>query len=153
MIKLKKSHIVLVIVSVLILLGCIGMTLYLLFSNYQNVRLYKQAQSDFLLGDADSRQLAEARLLQVIRKDDDNEGAYRMLGEIAAKRKNYPQQVYYCYMAHRLNPLSEENREKYRKEFGLKEEFLIGHVGHFSASKNHAFFLSNFLTFSDKTDK
>ncbi len=123
MIKLKKSHIVLVVVSVLILLGCIGMTLYLLFSNYQNVRLYKQAQSDFLLGDADSLQLAEARLLQVIRKDDDNEGAYRMLGEIAAKRKNYPQQVYYCYMAHRLNPLSEENREKYIKSLCFARYF------------------------------
>lgn len=121
--NLKRSHIVLIAVSVLILLGCIGMTLFLLFSNYQTVRLYKQAQKNFLLGDPDSLQLAEAQLLQIISKDDDNEGAYRMLAEIAGKQKIYPRQVYYCYMAHHLNPLSAENKESYIRSLCLARYF------------------------------
>lgn len=110
---MKKRRIILIILSVLILLGCIGMTAYLLFSNYQNVRLFKEAQSNFSQGDEASLTLAETQLLQVIRNDSDNEAAFIMLGEIARKRKIHPEQVYYCFMAYRLNPLSSENKEKY----------------------------------------
>ena len=39
------------------------------------------------------------QLLQVIENDDDNEAAYVMLAEIAGKQKNYPEQVYYYFMA------------------------------------------------------
>lgn len=111
--NLKKSHLLLIILSVLFLLGCIGMTAFLLFSNYRNVRLFRQAGNNFLRGDAESLALAENQLLQVINIDDDNESAYIMLGKIARQRKVYPEQVYYCYMAHRLNPLSAENKADY----------------------------------------
>ena len=66
---MKKRRIILIILSVLILLGCIGMTAYLLFSNYQNVRLFKEAQSNFAQGDETSLSLAETQLLQVVRND------------------------------------------------------------------------------------
>ena len=121
--NLKKSHWILIIVSVLILLGCIGITAYLLFSNYQNIRLFKQAQSNFQRGDDASLTLAESQLLQFVRKDNDNEAAYIMLGQIAEKRKCYPEQVYYCYMAHRLNPLSEENKKQYIKSLWFARYF------------------------------
>lgn len=111
--SLKKSRWILIILSILVLLGCAGMTGYLLFSNYQNVRLFRQAQSNFERGDNDSLSTAEAQLQQLIRNDNDHEAAFIMLGEIAGKRKVYPEQVYYSYMAHRLNPLSVENKEKY----------------------------------------
>lgn len=111
--NLKRSHWLLIIVSVLILSGCIGITAYLLFSNYHNVRLYKQAQQNFQRGDQSSLALAEVQLQQLIRTDSDNEAAFIMLGEIARRRKIYPEQVYFCYMAHRLNPLSEENKANY----------------------------------------
>lgn len=117
-------------VAVLILLGCIGTTVYLLFSNYRNVRLFKQAQSNFARGDEQSLSLAEAQLLQLIRNDDDHEAAFIMLGEIAEKKQAYPEQVYYCYMAYRLNPLSAENKERYIKSllfarwFDRLENFL-----------------------------
>ena len=121
--KLKKSHWVLIIVSVLILFGCVGVTGYLLFSNYQNARLFKQAQRNFQRGDEESLTLAETQLLQVIRKDKDNEAAYVMLGAIAEKRKCYPEQVYYCFMAHRLNPLSSENKTQYIKSLWYARYF------------------------------
>ena len=38
-------------------------------------------------------------------------------------------------------------REKYRKEFGLREEFLIGHIGHFTEPKNHFFLIDVFAAF------
>ena len=110
---MKKNRLILIIFSVLILLGCIGMTAFLLFSNYRNVRLFKQAQSNFLRGDEESLALAETQLLQFIDRDGDNESAFIMLGEIAARKKIYPEQVYYCFMAHRLNPLSDENKKRY----------------------------------------
>ncbi len=110
---MKKSRLILIILSVLILLGCISMTVFLLFSNYRNIRLFKQAENNFLQGDEESLDLAEVQLLQLIRNDGDNEAAFVMLGEIARRKKIYPEQVYYCYMAYRLNPLSEENKEKY----------------------------------------
>ena len=89
------------------------MTAFLLFSNVRNVRLFQQAQSNFQHGDDASLDLAETQLLQLIAKDSNNESAFSMLGEIAGKRKFYPEQVYYCAMAYRLNPLSSENKEKY----------------------------------------
>ena len=121
--NLKKSHWTLIICSILILAGTIGVTAFLLFSNYQNVRLFKQAQSNFLRGDKDSLALAEAQLLQLISSDNDHEAAYVMLGSIAEKRKVYPEQVYYCYMAHRLNPLSEPNKEMYIKSLWYARYF------------------------------
>ena len=85
---MKKSRIILIILSVLILLASIGMTAFLLFFNYQNVRLFKQAQSNFLRGDDSSLLLAESQLQQVVQNDNDNEAAFIMLGEIShAKRK------------------------------------------------------------------
>ena len=110
---MKKSRLVLIIFSVLILAVCISMTVFLLFSNVRNVRLFQQAQSNFQRGDDASLDLAETQLLQLIAKDSNNESAFSMLGEIAGKRKFYPEQVYYCAMAYRLNPLSSENKEKY----------------------------------------
>ena len=121
--RLKKAHLILISVSVLILLFCIGMTGYLLFSNYQSIRLFMQAESNFLRGDAESLALANAQLQQVIAKDDDNEAAYIMLGAIAEKQKSYPEQVYYCFMAHRLNPLSVENKERYIRSLCLARYF------------------------------
>ena len=128
--KLKKSHLVLIAVSLLILIGSIATTAFLLFTNYQNIRLFKQAQDNFQRGDAESLSLAEVQLHRVIREDDDNEAAYIMLGEIAGIRKNYPAQVYYCYMAYRLNPYQDENKAQYIKSlcyaryFDRLENFL-----------------------------
>lgn len=39
---------------------------------------------------------------------------------------------------------SERSRDKYRKEFGIQTELVIGHVGHFSHSKNHDFLIDVF---------
>ena len=106
------------------------MTAFLLFSNVRNVRLFQQAQSNFQRGDDASLDLAEAQLLQLIRNDDDNEKAYLMLASIAGQRKVYPEQVYYSYMAHKLNPLSAENKAKYinsllfARDFERLENFL-----------------------------
>lgn len=110
---MKKSRLILIILSVLILTVCISMTVFLLFSNVRNVRLFQQAQSNFQRGDDASLDLAETQLLQLIARDSNNESAFSMLGEIARSRKFYPEQVYYCAMAYRLNPLSSENKEKY----------------------------------------
>ena len=38
-------------------------------------------------------------------------------------------------------------RKKYREEFGIKEEFLIGHIGHFTEPKNHFFLIDVFAEF------
>ena len=51
---------------------------FLLFSNYKNVRIFKQARSNFLQGDDASLELAETLLLQVIAADLDNEAAFSM---------------------------------------------------------------------------
>jgi tetratricopeptide (TPR) repeat protein len=54
-----------------------------------------------------------------------------MLGEIAGKLKVYPEQVYYCFKAHRLNPLSEKNKARYiqslcfARYFDRLENFLV----------------------------
>ncbi len=121
--RLKKSRIILISVSVLILAGCICMTGYLFFSNYQNIRLFRQAEENFHRGDEASINLAESQLLRLITFDDDNEAAYIMLGKIAGKRKVYPEQVYYCHMACRLNPLSRENKKEYIKSLCFARYF------------------------------
>ena len=133
MAQMKSYRLILIVLSVLMLLGCIGMTMCLLFSNYQNVRLFKQAQNNFARGDEASLSLAETQLLQLIRNDSDHEAAFIMLGEIARKKKVYPEQVYYCFMAYRLNPLNRESQERYvnslcyARYFQRLENFLAQH--------------------------
>ena len=39
---------------------------------------------------------------------------------------------------------SEESRNEVRKEFGLTDEFLLGHIGRFSEQKNHKFLIDVF---------
>ena len=47
-----------------------------------------------------------------------------------------------------------QKREKYRKEFGVKEEeFLIGHIGHFTLQKNHLFLLNVFKAYHSMNPK
>ena len=119
----KRLRLILIIVSLLILLGCIGLTAYLLFSNYQQAHLFAQAKSNFQIGDAKALALAKAQLQQVIQNDDDNEAAYIMLAEIAEKQKNYPEQIYYSFMTHRLNPLSQVNKAKYIESLCVGRSF------------------------------
>lgn len=38
-------------------------------------------------------------------------------------------------------------RERYRAQFGIKDEFLIGHIGHFTEPKNHFFLIDVFAAF------
>ena len=38
-------------------------------------------------------------------------------------------------------------REKYREEFGVQKEFLVGHIGHFTEPKNHFFLIDVFAAF------
>lgn len=38
-------------------------------------------------------------------------------------------------------------REECRAEFGIREEFLVGHIGHFSAPKNHFYLIDIFEAF------
>ena len=123
MIKIWKKRHVLIIAALLILFAFIGMTIFLLFSNYRNVALLKSAKSNFQRGDEKSLDLAEAQLLQLIRTDDDNENAYIMLSAIAGKRKIYPEMVYYSYMAHKLNPLSAANKAEYIRSLLFAREF------------------------------
>lgn len=42
---------------------------------------------------------------------------------------------------------SAESRKIYRDEFGVKDEFLIGHIGHFTPQKNHFFLIEVFYEF------
>ncbi|WP_295685038.1 glycosyltransferase family 1 protein [uncultured Fibrobacter sp.] len=39
---------------------------------------------------------------------------------------------------------SDENRKKLRKEFGLTDEFVVGHIGRFNPQKNHSFLIDVF---------
>jgi len=41
----------------------------------------------------------------------------------------------------------EDLRQQYREEFGIQNEFLIGHIGHFSEPKNHFFLIDVFAEF------
>ena len=123
MVKLKKKQIVLIAAAILIIAVSIVGTVYLFFSNYQNVLLFKQAKANFQQGDPESLTVAELQLQRVISNDKDNESAYIMLGEIAGKRKIYSEQVYYCYMAFRLNPMSQTSKEKYISSLCLARYF------------------------------
>ncbi len=42
---------------------------------------------------------------------------------------------------------SETQREKYRMEFGLNHNYVLGHIGRFSEQKNHSFLLDVFVGF------
>lgn len=121
--KIGKKRIILIAAALLVLLACIGMTVFSLFSNYRNVVLFKEAQSNFKRGDDKSLDAAEVQLLQLISNDDDNENAYVMLADIAGKRKVFSEQVYYSFMAHKLNPLSAENKDRYIQSLLLVREF------------------------------
>ncbi len=126
----KKIKITLISAALLILLGSIVLTVYLFFSNYQNVQLLQQAESNFKSGDTESLKLAESQLLTLVRNDPDNEQAFIILGKIAGQKKIYPELVYYTCQAHKLNPLSEANERAYvesllyAREFGRLENFL-----------------------------
>lgn len=41
----------------------------------------------------------------------------------------------------------ETARQQYRAEFGIREEFLVGHIGHFTEPKNHFFLIDIFAAF------
>lgn len=41
-------------------------------------------------------------------------------------------------------------REQYREALGISEGFVVGHVGHFSQQKNHAFLLNVFKSVLEK---
>ena len=119
----KKIQIILIIIAVLVLLGSIGMSFFLLFSSYQNIQLFREAANNFKRGDSKSFDSAERQLLQLINNDDDNEQAFIMLGEIARARKVYSEEMYYTYQAHKLNPLSSENKMKYINSLLMNREF------------------------------
>ena len=112
-----------IIIAVLVLLGSIGMSFFLLFSSYQNIQLFREAANNFKRGDSKSCDSAERQLLQLINNDDDNEQAFIMLGEIARARKVYSEEMYYTYQAHKLNPLSSENKMKYINSLLMNREF------------------------------
>lgn len=38
-------------------------------------------------------------------------------------------------------------RQQYREKFGIRDEFLIGHIGHFTEPKNHFFLIDVFAAF------
>ena len=44
-------------------------------------------------------------------------------------------------------------RGKYRKEMGLEDKFVIGHIGHFSYQKNHEYLINIFKKIHDKDKK
>lgn len=47
---------------------------------------------------------------------------------------------------------NKETREKYRKQYGISEELVIGHVGRFDKIKNHAFLLEIFAQIKKKQE-
>ena len=116
--------------AILVLVASIAFSLYLLFSNYQNVRLLHNAEQGLRRNDPASLQIAEDQLKQLINNDGDNEQAYLLLAHIAEQRKHYPELVNYCYHAYKLNPLSEENKKLYitsllrTRDFPRLENFL-----------------------------
>ena len=126
----KKLRVILIITALIVLVISIAFSIYLLFSNHQNVQLLKNAESNISHGDEASLSLAEAQLLQLISNDSDNERAFILLGKIAAMKKVYPEQLYYTFKAHQLNPLSDENEQAYiesllfAREFPRLENFL-----------------------------
>lgn len=47
---------------------------------------------------------------------------------------------------------NEEIREKKKKEFGLENKFIIGHIGRFSPQKNHEFLINVFKNIRERQD-
>ena len=119
----KRIKIALICAALFFLLATIALTVYLAFSNYQNVRLLQQAESNFLRGDDHSVKLAEQQLLQFVRNDSDSERAFILLGRIAQRKKVFLEQVRYTYQAHKLNPLSKENESAYVRSLLYAREF------------------------------
>ena len=119
----KKLRVILIITALIVLVISIAFSIYLLFSNHQNVQLLKNAESNISHGDEASLSLAESQLLQLISNDADNERAFILLGKIAAMKKVYPEQLYYTFKAHQLNPLSNENEQAYIESLLLAREF------------------------------
>ena len=109
----KKVRIALICAALVILLASVVLSVCLLFSNYQNVQLLRQAESVFRQGDAESLKLAQTQLLSLTANDPDNEYAFVLLAEIAKRNKIYPEYIYYSLRAHKLNPLSEKNEKAY----------------------------------------
>lgn len=71
-----------------------------------------------------------------------NEAGQWLFGKKACKRSNY----YFIPNAidveqYRFRP---EIADKYRKELGVKDKFVVGHVGRFHEAKNHMFLLNFF---------
>ena len=115
---------ILVVFAILILVASIGFSACLLFFNYQNVRLFRRAAGNLRRGTPTALDTAEAQLQRLIQKDRDHEQAFLMLARIAERKKKYPEQVYYSFQAHKLNPLSPENRELYIASLLRTREFL-----------------------------
>ncbi len=118
--RINRLRLSLIVFAILVLAVCIAFSAYLLFSNYSKVHLLREAERNFQQGKLD---IAEAQFRQLIREDSDNERAFILLGEIAEKLKKYPDMVYYCYQAHELNPLSEENKDRYIKSLLYVRDF------------------------------
>ena len=106
MILKKQLRRILIIIAILILIISIAFSAYLLFFNYKNAHLFRKAERSFLRNTPTSLNRAELQLLQLIRNDQDNEQAFLMLSQVAERKEKYPEQVYYSFQAHKLNPLS-----------------------------------------------
>lgn len=132
MILKKQLRRILIIIAILILIISIAFSAYLLFFNYKNAHLFRKAERNFLRNTPTSLNRAELQLLQLIRNDQDNEQAFLMLSQVAERKEKYPEQVYYSFQAHKLNPLSQENKKRYLVSLLRTREFLR---------------LENFLTF------
>ena len=136
----SKKHLrrILILSAILILVISIAFSAYLLLFNYKNVHLFRKAERNFLRNTPASLNAAESQLLQLIRNDQDNEQAYLMLSRIAERKEKYPEQVYYSFQAHKLNPLSRENEDRYIAGLLRTREFLR---------------LENFLAFAPDNDE
>ena len=86
----KRLRVILIITALIVLIISIAFSIYLLFSNHQNVQLLKNAENNISHGDEASLSLAESHLLQLVSNDSDNERAFILLGKIAAMKKVYP---------------------------------------------------------------
>ncbi len=141
---MKRLRLLLITVALLILTGTLVFSVSMLFFNYGNVRLLRQAEKNIRQGKS---HIAEAQLKELIRTDHDNERAFILLWEIARREKKYPDMAYYGNQAHELNPLSTENRERYMesllytRDFPALERILSGSPEHrdimlYSAGQN-----------------
>ena len=83
------------------------------------------------------------RLFANVRIAPSNEAAEFMFGKNAVKRniaKIIPNGINYDYYKY-----DENARQRIREEFGIKNDFVIGHVGRFSKQKNHEFLIKVFF--------